>query len=1082
MLTDEKIKRAASNQAVYKRGVHYYRDGFVHDLTFDAKKLNFTAQVEGSDDYLIKASFDDTGRVTYYSCECQAFENYDGACKHIIAVLKAIQRRWHHYFMPPREVPVLTPATRNFLRFFRQMPEEESVFIPDQTVVSLAPTVAATLTSYSSLLWLEFSIGSDRMYVVKDIPQLLLALEQKKELIYGKNFTLRPQEMQFDSHSDKLLTLLRELYAEEQQRISWNPYAANSALSDPRRFRMTTATLSRFFAVMEDRPFTLLLNQQTLSNVQVSEGRPSWELSVHKTKTDLCIAAADTQDLPCPLTSDCHYVYHRQVVYKTDAEFRNYIQPLFKAFAEQKKPEILIPTNANSEFFSTILPALEKVSAVRVSEDIYQDFYRQPLEPHIFLDSYQTGLQARLEFHYGEAVAAATAGAPQPLMFDNKQVLRNTTAEARLIRAFQRYGFTWQDDKLVQADEEAIYEFLQHTLPELQEQAEIFYASSLKQLPIQSPGKISARIRLAPETNLLEFSLGYDDMSPKDLLELLAAHTLKKKYHRLRDGSFITLDSPEFQSAAALIKELGLSSGDIEKQTVTLPKHRAFYIDSTIRAAGNMALERNSAFKQLVQDVLEPQDTEYPLPAGIQGKLRDYQRTGFRWLKSLAAYGLGGILADDMGLGKTLQVLTFLLSEKTAVARPSLVIAPTSLVYNWQEEAAKFTPELRVLVIDGQQDERQAKIRSLEQIDLAITTYGLLRRDIDFYTDISFAYCILDEGQHIKNPGTLNAKSVKKITARNYFALTGTPIENDLTELWSLFDFILPEYLGNHKYFSTHFETPIVKSNDPLALGKLSRHIQPFILRRMKKNVLKELPPKIESKLPVEMTTAQAKLYKAWILKAQAEMESEISSQGFDKSRIKILALLTRLRQICCHPSLFLEDYQGGSGKLDMLLELVQDAAGSGHRILVFSQFTAMLDLIRQELQKKHLTYYYLDGATPAEERLKLVRSFNSGETQLFLISLKAGGTGLNLTGADIVIHFDPWWNPAVEDQATDRAYRLGQKQSVQVYKMITKGTLEEKIYLLQQKKKELIDALIVPGESFLNKMSEQEIRNLFTL
>ena len=491
-------------------------------------------------------------------------------------------------------------------------------------------------------------------------------------------------------------------------------------------------------------------------------------------------------------------------------------------------------------------------------------------------------------------------------------------------------------------------------------------------------------------------------------------------------------------------------------------------------------MERNRSFKKMVQDIREPQDAEFSLPRGLKGKLRDYQKLGFKWLKSLASYGLGGILADDMGLGKTLQVLTFLLSEKETSPGPSIVIAPTSLVYNWQDEVNKFAPDLKTIVVAGQQSNRLEQLQEIEQADLIVTSYGLIKRDISVYEQKQFNYCFLDEAQHVKNPNTLNAKAVKRIKALSYFALTGTPIENTLTELWSIFDFVMPGYLRSHKVFTSRFEIPIVKNGDTAARQELTRHIKPFLLRRMKKAVLKELPEKIESKIVTEMTVEQAKLYEACLLQARTELETELRLSGFEKSQIKILALLTRLRQLCCHPSLFLENYQGGSGKLEALEEMLQDAISGGHRILLFSQFTSMLQLIRQQLDSAGIACHYLDGATPAQERIRLVHAFNAGEKNVFLLSLKAGGTGLNLTGADMVIHYDPWWNPAVEEQATDRAYRIGQNNSVQVLKLITKDTIEEKIYLLQQKKKELIDTLIQPGETVITKLTEAEIRELF--
>jgi len=783
------------------------------------------------------------------------------------------------------------------------------------------------------------------------------------------------------------------------------------------------------------------------------------------------------------LDADFSYLFHGQTIYRVEPLFASYIKPLVNCFQEIKKPEIRIPASAVSDFVTTALPALEAIIPIQVDTAVQDQFYKEPLEKFIYFDKFGEGMSARIEFRYGDVIINPLAAqAKEWPEASGKWVVRATLEESRLLSLFKRHGFIETAEKLVQSDEEAIYTFLQQALPEIRSSAEIFYADDFKHMKLTGTGKITAGIRLNTDSNMLEFSLHYEGTSPKELLELLASYKLKKRYHRLHDGSFISLDAADFQTAAKLIDQLGLRSSDLEKQTVELPKYRALYLDSLARESEDFQIERNRAFKKMVQDIREPQDVEYTLPKGIQGKLRDYQKTGFKWLKSLASYGLGGILADDMGLGKTLQVLTFILSEKEDEQGPSIVIAPTSLVYNWQDEVTKFAPDLKIIVVSGQQSDRLEQLQAIEQADLVVTSYGLIKRDIALYEQKNFKYCFLDEAQHVKNPNTLNAKAVKRIKARSYFALTGTPIENTLTELWSIFDFVMPGYLRSHKAFTSRFEIPIVKNGDRAAQQELGRHIKPFILRRMKKTVLKELPEKIESKMVSEMTVEQTKLYEAWLLQARTELETELQTSGFEKSQIKILSLLTRLRQICCHPSLFIENYQGGSGKLEMLQEILKDAISGGHRVLLFSQFTGMLHLIKQELDNLQISYHYLDGSTKAEERIRLVHAFNSGEKDVFLISLKAGGTGLNLTGADMVIHYDPWWNPAVEEQATDRAYRIGQNNSVQVYKLITKNTIEEKIYLLQQKKKELIDNLIQPGENLVTKMTEAEIRELFTL
>ncbi len=1082
MLTDGQIRLAAAG-ASYDRGREYYLSGAVRSLRFIAAENRFTARVIGWNFYSVFVSFDRQEDVQDYGCDCPAFQTYSGACKHVVAVMLQIRSQWTEYFSSDvvDDTPPLTNATKKLLAFYRAKPEKPAIAEPSEAEpVRLSPVYAFTISSGVKSHWLEFQIGIERLYIVKDIPRLLEALTHKEELAYGKNFTLRPDQAVFDASSQALLDMLVQAYAEEKDRARWSYQAsAGSAFSDPRRFKLTNRNLLRFFAVMRDQSFAVQINQQPAKTVRILTERPPVNLAVNAVNGGLKLSMDLAGDVFYGLDRDFRYIYHQQRIYRVDDEFATQIKPLLNCFSDNRRPEALIPASLVSDFMDAMLPALEGIGSVYMEEAINSRLYRQPLEKQVFFDKYGDGMSARIEFHYGELMIKPAEPATE-LRLQDKWLLRSTIEERQVLDLFHKHGFIASAGKLLQPDEEETYHFLQQSLPELREVAEVYYTEEFKPAAIRQTEKITAGVRLNTDTNMLEFSLQYGDASPQELIALLAAYKLKKRYHRLQDGSFISLESPEFQAAASLVQELGLRAADIEKPVMALPKYRALYLDTIARENAELTIERNSALKRMVQDIREPQDIEYTVPDGIKARLREYQKTGFKWLKTLAHYGFGGILADDMGLGKTLQVLTLLVLDKVAGPAPSLVVAPTSLIYNWQEEAAKFTPGLQVAVIAGQQAEREEKLRHIGQADLVVTSYGLLKRDVDLYRQHRFKYCFLDEAQNVKNPNTMNAKSVKQIKAGSYFALTGTPIENTLTELWSIFDFIMPGYLRTHKQFTSRFEIPIVRHGDQAALAELNRHIKPFILRRMKKTVLKELPEKIESKMVCEMTEQQAKLYGAWLLQTQVEFEQEIVANGFAKSQIKILSLLTRLRQICCHPSLFLENYQDSSGKLEMLREILPDAINGGHRILLFSQFTGMLALIQQELDTLGIPYHYLDGSTKAEERIRLVHSFNAGEKAVFLISLKAGGTGLNLTGADMVIHFDPWWNPAVEDQATDRAYRIGQKNSVQVYKLITRNTIEDKIYTLQQKKKEMLDALIQPGENLLTKMSEDEIRDLF--
>lgn len=415
--------------------------------------------------------------------------------------------------------------------------------------------------------------------------------------------------------------------------------------------------------------------------------------------------------------------------------------------------------------------------------------------------------------------------------------------------------------------------------------------------------------------------------------------------------------------------------------------------------------------------------------------------------------------------------------------RASLVVSPSSLSLNWQNEAEKFAKELKTLVIRGTLAERKRYISQIDKYDLVITSYDLLKRDIELYEEknYQFRYIIADEAQYLKNSNTQNAKAIKKIKADTRYALTGTPIENSLAELWSIFDFIMPGYLFTYRTFKAMYETPIVKQEDEQAMAKLRMLIEPFVLRRKKKEVLTELPDKTITVLKNEMGEEQKNIYLNYLAQAKQELAEEININGYEKSQMQILAALTRLRQICCHPGLFIEDYQEGSSKLDQCMEIIEEATNAGHKILLFSSYTSMFEMIEKELKKLGIRYFKLTGSTKVEERIELVNEFNENpDIKVFLISLKAGGTGLNLTGADMVIHYDPWWNLSTENQATDRAYRIGQKNNVQVYKLITKNSIEEKIYELQQKKEELVDNMLSTKTSFVNKLSKEEIMNLF--
>lgn len=1069
MITEATIISAATNDTTYQRGCRYFEEKAVKNF-FEQNIGRYGAEVLGSEIYHVAVRLDDRSTVRRYSCDCPAYYQYDGACKHVVAVLKEIQQAQRQ-----QESISRIPKTSRLISLFREL--GKSVVPPvDELPVRLIPTCHLSVYYTKVNAHLEFTIGRTRQYVVRSVEDLLNAMLYGQTIVYGKEFTLDPAALCFSPESQALWDLLSDAY-EDERNLKTSLSASNLAVN--RKFILSPSYLYRFFEIMGGASFDLALNGGQPCPMRIVAARPPIKFSLKDDFMNGHLSVGENE----LLNLDLHFnyiLYNHEMIYKVDEEFSRCIKPLIQCFKESKQNKILIEKEHMPEFFGRIMPELEAIAPVKVEPVILQRYDILPLNSEVYFDQEQDGIRVRIAFNYGETSFNPVINLKETPQVEGKVLIRDVAAEKQVLDIFEKYCFSIKSDVYLLMDEDRIYDFLTEAIPQLADLADIYYAEGFKSRPIKRIDHVTAGIRVG-EGNMLEMTLTQAEVQLPELLEILSSYRLKRRYHRLRDGTFIPLESEELSTIANFMDNIG-QTPDRGDDIIRLPLAKAVYLDSLAREAKGLKLERSAGFKKIVQDIKEPMDVEVEIPPSLLPVLRDYQKIGFKWLTTLARYRLGGILADDMGLGKTLQVITFLLAEKKAGNPPSLVVTPTSLLYNWLDEINRFAPGLRAQVISGVKSLRQKELAEIQDVDIVITTYNILKRDIEAYTEKEFQYCFLDEAQHIKNPSTQNAKAVKAIRTQGYFALTGTPIENTLTELWSIFDFLMPGYLLSHSAFKARFEMPIVKNQDKWAAMELNRHIAPFILRRMKRDVLKELPEKIESKMINEMTPEQQKIYAGYFMRAQKEFETELAAHGFEQSRIKILSILTRLRQICCHPSLFLEDYAGGSGKLDMLKEVMEGAMEGGHRILIFSQFTSMLAIIRRELENEGISYYYLDGHTPALERVQMAKTFNSGSRSVFLISLKAGGTGLNLTGADMVIHYDPWWNPAVEDQATDRAYRLGQNNRVQVFKFITKDTIEEKIFQLQQTKKALIDQMIQPGESFLSKLGEEELRDLFRL
>ncbi|MCL1965376.1 MAG: SNF2 family helicase, partial [Firmicutes bacterium] len=590
--------------------------------------------------------------------------------------------------------------------------------------------------------------------------------------------------------------------------------------------------------------------------------------------------------------------------------------------------------------------------------------------------------------------------------------------------------------------------------------------------------QLSGRLGMAGGT--LQLTL-FDHETPlEDIAGLMRALRERKKYFRLKDGAFLDIGEMEgWEELAGLLGDVGEANAPEERMApgqpvMTLRAYRAAYLVSLL-GGGSLPVQVDREVREAAATLTRSAE---PCPAALANVLRPYQERGFQWLQALYGLRMGGVLADDMGLGKTLQVIAVIAwaKEKEGV-RPSLVVAPTSLLYNWQAELERFAPALHAVVMEGNQAARLRKWGELMEagnVDVIITSYPLLRRDISAMSEYSFRFVVLDEAQHIKNPQSLSALSAGRLRGHARLALTGTPMENNPGELWSIFHFALPGYLMSLAQFMR-------RHGDGSESSALSRRVRPFLLRRLKADVLPELPEKIETRVLADMPREQRSVYAASVFALRQRVEGVLKDKGLGRGRMEVLSAITQLRQICCHPALVLEGYEGSSGKLDALMEILTDALASGRRVLLFSQFTAMLFILRRALDSRGIRSLYLDGKTPVVQRMELVNRFNAGEGDAFLISLKAGGAGLNLTGADTVIHYDPWWNPAVEDQATDRSHRIGQKKVVQVIRLITRGTIEEQVVRLSERKRALFDAVVTAGERMPSEMTEEEILHLFS-
>ena len=1015
-----------------------------------------------------------------FACTCGAA---DGLCTHAVAAI--LKAREDGRLVHMQQENELALGEQMLVALGRALPGGETI------------RLQATLRLYGDgRVGLGLSAGQERLYAVKSIADLLTCYALGANLSLSEKFAYRPSMMRFSREDERLLTMLMNHIPlksrtlrdwEDGITIEYEERERGPAY-DGRFVLMSGALLHSALRYFETHSFVLAMDDQK----QPQSGVKTLELplcfSVALSPTELTVSAEGAETLRL-ITPDGRYVlYEGKVVHLHSAQAR-----VCRLLCNEGT-SFRYPARDAEDTLAMLLPALSTVGTVAPSPELGARLITAPFKALAYLDLVNGNVEARVEFHYGETVLhpfsqemlekeeAAEAGAPvrpsAPTLEDGRLLLRDGRAESELLRFFSDAGFAVRSGRIILKRSRDILAFCTQGVAELGKLCEVYASTAFEKV---KPRRLSAKASFSMRGGRLVFALLEEGQPMQEVLPILQAVAQRQQYVRLKTGEF--LDVRDLNGLAPVVQELLDAAAlddpqaDAEARELSFGAYRAAYMVSMLRMAG--AKTEADAEVEAAMNALsvESSTVDKYVPSKLQRKLQDYQKRGTGWVFSLYEARMGGILADEMGLGKTVQIIAALSAAKRRDGtQKSMIVTPTSLTYHWLAELKRFDENLVVRVITGARDERRQAIEAMKKeddVDVILTSYPLLRRDIEYLKDIPLRFAVLDEAQSVKNAQSLGAVAAKELDAQVRIALTGTPMENHTGELWSIFDFILPGYLGTQASFLRRY-------GGGEHAEELRERIRPFLMRRLKDEVLKDLPKKHEQSLYAAMTPEQSRVYDSLMQTLRQHVGQALQEGSLPRARMQVLSILLKLRQVCCHPKLFLADYEGTSGKLELLVQTVHNAIASKRRMLIFSQFVGMLQMIRKRLGREGVQCLYLDGETKPEQRQELCDRFNGGEGKVFLISLKAGGTGLNLTGADLVIHYDPWWNPATEDQATDRAHRIGQTRDVDVIRLIAQGTIEEKVTDLSKRKRAIFDRVVLAGETELKSLTEEDIRALF--
>ncbi len=1037
-LNQEQIQRWLSRQDIEK-GEHYpyYYVSRKDSEIYRGENKVHTFNVESQTTYryyVCKIEMTPDNQIYSLSCSCEAFKSKH-SCKHLAAC----------FYLFSESIFTITNKEELFTNIFLKRYESTSSQIKKELKVKVEMNLLRYRNHYE--VEVKPTVGNTKMYNLGNKFRKFYDCykNERGSVEFGKELTYSPDVFYLSDTNKKVIEALNDYY-------NHNYYSnARSALQE-------------LLTSLEGIPFTI--NSHRIDYYK--EGFPL-ETTITKDNDQYLIQFLKNESLYF-LDQDCEFVFFEGDIYHLNKKESSLLQDLVDNDVERisvKKEDLHLFTNGLLKLIK------EKVSLdENVGEDIIIS-HTPSVELYFDLGSHE--IIAKIFF-----------------LYDNKKVnffdvvpslVRDNEFEQIVLSTVLEHHFELEDKKLRLLDLIDQVEFLEHGIDELAEKYKVFTSEKLKEVTIKHHTGVTSTFSIGTD-NILSYDFNLDGISSDELVNIFKDMRLKKKYYRLKNGDILNLDDENLKELENISNEMEISDEDIINGKGEIQKYRAIYLDSL--KSHYKHVTTNNLFNQFIDHFYQYKDSALTIPEDSLKVLRDYQLTGVKWLYNIHKTGFGGVLADEMGLGKTLQTIYYikqlLLDDKT---NKILIVVPTALVYNWGHEFTKFAPEIEKVILSGTRDKRRELFENSEDKSVYITSYGMLREDIELYKKIEYGSIIIDEAQNIKNYTAGITKTVKSLKATTKIALTGTPIENSPLELWSIFDFVMPGYLSSIMRFKTKYNIKDFDEDTNKLLDGLSRQITPFIMRRKKIDVVKELPPKMENTIYVEMTDMQKKIYAAELERVKQEMDDLLKIEGIKKANFMILSLLTTLRQICIDPGIIYEDYNGGSNKIDTLLMTLNENVLNGNKVLVFTSFKKSLYRVANLLEKNDIPYYIIDGSVSAKDRDKRVQEFNERDTgAVFLITLKAGGVGLNLASATTVIHLDLWWNPQAENQATDRAHRIGQKKIVEVLHLVCRGTIEEKILELQNKKRKLAERLLdenAKDQDILSSLSEKDIRELLS-